>query len=308
MAEPFAMPIECDLDGNIYLKTDNDGISSIHKLTPKGERAAAFMASACPDIRVQVGGFFTVGLDNRVYQVAFPEDEPKRYVLVFNPDGSCHSKIKLDVALWFIPYQIATYPSGTMLITGLRSSADPEVQATWPYTALFSSSGSLLKAIDLEDDAELHKHAAAGDPKYSSPTNPSGNTAIARGVMQVARDGNVYLMRRVSPALIYGISEGGAVVRKITVDPGESDLMPSEMHIAGNRIAILFRNVRTNLTLLKVVDLEGKPIAEYAEPINNGKHILGAGFACYSYPPRDTFTFLATLEDRKLGFRIVEPQ
>jgi hypothetical protein len=175
-----------------------------------------------------------------------------------------------------------------------------------PYTALFSSSGNVLKAIELRDDAELERRAIEGDPKVASVTNPSGNSAVARGQMELASDGNVYLMRRMSPAVLYAISEGGAVVRRFTVDPGESDLMPTEMHIAGSRIAILFRNVRTNRTLLKLVNLEGKGVASYTEPTENGKPKLGLAFACYSFPP-DKFTFLTTFDDNRVGLRIAEP-
>jgi hypothetical protein len=302
MAAGFEMPIVCDSKGNIFLKTEADGASAIHELNPAGERIATFTAGMCPDIKLQIAAQFAVADDGRIYQVAIPSDDSKRAVIVFNADGSCHSKIKLDTPFSFIPYQIATYRSGTMVIAGLRWTG----KTMSPYTALFSSSGTVLKSIELEDDAELENRAIEGDPKVVSATNPSGNSAVARGQMELASDGSVYLMRRVSPAVLYAISEGGAVVRRFTVDPGESDLMPSEMHIAGNRIAILFRNVRTNQTLLKVVNLEGKGVASYTEPTENGKPTLGLGFACYSFPP-DKFTFLTTFDDNRIGFRIAEP-
>lgn len=306
-ASSFEHPIECDDDGNVYLQTDADGISAIRKLSPAGERVATFTAGTCPDIKVQLGATFTVGSDSRVYQIAFPQDEPHRYVLVFDRDGSCRSKIKLDVSLRFIPYQIATYPSGTMLIAGVRSLPGKEPDAMAPYTALFSSSGDLLKTIDLESDDEHPRTDVGGNLSDAAPSNRSGSRAISRGMMQTAQDGNVYLIRHESPAVIYAISESGTVVRHFTVDPGKADLVPSEMHIASNRIALLFQNDRTHESVLWVVNLNGEPVAEYSEPLTPGKSSLGWAFVCYTYPPHDTFTFLTTLAGEKLGLRIAEP-
>jgi hypothetical protein len=305
-ASSFEHPIECD-DGNVYLNTDADGISAIRKLSPAGERIATFNAGACPDIKVQLGASFAVGSDSRVYQIVFPQDEPHRYVLLFDRDGSCHSKIKLGVSLRFVPYQIATYPSGTMLIAGLRSVPGKGPDAMVPYIALFSSSGGLLKAIDLESDDEHPKADADSNPSDAVPSNPGGKGAISRGMMQAAQDGNVYFIRHDLPAVIYVVSESGAVVRHFNVDPGKADLLPTEMHIASNRIALLFQNDRTHESMLRVVNLNGEPVAEYAEPLTPGKSSLGWAFVCYTYPPHDTFTFLTTLAGDKLGLRIVEP-
>jgi hypothetical protein len=124
--------------------------------------------------------------------------------------------------------------------------------------------------------------------------------------MQLAADNNVYLMKALSPAMIYAISEGGAVVRRFAVDPGDANMVPKAMHVAGNRLALLFHDSRTNRTLLKLVDLAGKEVTDYHEPVDkNGKPHLGLAFACYSTPP-DKFTFLTTLEDDKLGLRKAE--
>jgi hypothetical protein len=198
MAMGFEMPLVCDLGNNVFLKTINDGISSIHKLNPDGERVATFTASLCPDIKIQIAAQFAVAHDGRVYQIVIPSDDPYRSVIVFNADGTCHSKVKLETPFSFIPYQIAVYPSGTMLIAGLRSSGGRDSKTMLPYTALFSASGSVLKAIELEDDGQLDRRATEGDPKVTSPTDPHGNTAIARGEMAAAADGNMYLMRRTS--------------------------------------------------------------------------------------------------------------
>jgi hypothetical protein len=140
-----------------------------------------------------------------------------------------------------------------------------------PFTGIFSTSGTLLKEIKLEDDDGLHEMAINGDPRVTSPSNPSANRAIDRSKMQPAADGNIYLMRWVAPAILYSISPGGEVIRRFTVDPGDANFMPTQMHISGNSIAIVFFQQQTKQVRLKVVDLEGHEIATYDEREVDGK-------------------------------------
>jgi hypothetical protein len=302
IARDFEMPLQCDAEGNVYLKSDSDGFPAIHKISPKGERTATFVPGSCSDIKVRHTGQSFVAQDGRVYQVAFPADEPP-YVLVFDDDGTCNSKIKLDTPFSFAPYQLVVLPSrGNMLISGTRWRAD--LQQYVPYTALFSSSGTILKEVDLHSDSEEPQDA-----------NGSANTkderaqlhAVSGGAMALAADNNVYLIRKEATPTIYAISEGGAVTRHFHVDSGEAKMVPEGMQIAGNRIAVLFEGPKASRALIKVVDLEGKQLAQYEAPTRNGRTTLGAVFACYSYPPED-FTFLTNVKDDKVVLRTVEPR
>ncbi len=157
VARSFATPLQCDADGNVYSRSDSDGFPSIHKINPKGERTASFVATSCSDIKMQHTGQFFIAQDGRVYEVAFPlEDKP--HVLIFKDDGTCHSKIKLDTPFSFSPYQLVVFPSGNMLIAGTRWRA--QLKQYVPYTALFSSSGTVLKDVDLDSDPEKPQGAA----------------------------------------------------------------------------------------------------------------------------------------------------
>jgi hypothetical protein len=103
-------------------------------------------------------------------------------------------------------------------------------------------------------------------------------------------------MRWLSPAVFYAVSPGGEVVRRFTVDPGNADFRPLEMHISGSRMAVLFYQPQTNEKVMKIVDLEGNEIATYDELVVDGKPklgMLGLAFACYSQQP-ERFTFLIT--------------
>jgi hypothetical protein len=303
----FEMPLKCDDAGNIYVKSREEGFSAIHKFSPAGERVASFAASTCPDIKVQIAGAFFVAPDGRVSQVVFSPNEMQPSILVFKDDGSCHSKIKLDTTFSFQPYQFVVLPSGAMLVSGLRWSAQD--RAHLPYLGLFSASGSVLKEVDLADESSLEEPTVGTSPIPAARDTSSSDPTVTRGEVQLAADGIAYLMRSGSPTQIYAISQGGVVVRRFTIDPGDSRLTPAQMHVAGNRIAILFLDPKpgSKRTLLKIVDLHGNPMAEYTQIQKDGRPALLPTLACYSFPP-DRFSFLATPREGKLTIEIAEPR
>jgi hypothetical protein len=123
--------------------------------------------------------------------------------------------------------------------------------------------------------------------------------------MEPAKDGNMYLMRWLSPAVFYVISPGGQVVRRFVVDSGNSDYKPFAMHISGNRIAVLFYEPQTMEKVMKIVDLEGHELASYDELTVNGKPklgMLGVAFACYTQQP-ERFTFLVTDDNHRIELK-----
>ncbi len=302
----FELPVNCDEAGNIYMKSRVDGFAAIHKYNPEGKQVASFAASTCPDIKVQMAGAFFVAQDGRVSQVVFPPNEPQSSILVFEDDGSCHSKIKLDTPLSFQPYQLAVLSSGAMLISGLRWS--PADKAYLPYVGLFSASGSVLKEVDLKDESSLDEPASGNAPAPAIRDKSKPDRSVTRGNMQLAADGKVYLMRSGSPAQVYAISQGGVVVRRFTIDPGDSGLIASpQMYATGNRLAVMFTDSKTKRDVLKVVDLHGNPVAEYRNIVRDGRPALFETLACYSLPG-DKFTFLTTSKDNKLVLEIAEPR
>ncbi len=296
--------LKCDGDGNLYLRGEPDGVRGIIKLSAKGERMAVLQPNS-PDVKVYRGGDFSITPDGEVYQVIWAR-EVSRYVFVYKPDGSVKSEMKLQPGFVFSPQHIAVFPSGDLFVSGLERDHNPNNPVRWPFQDIFSPSGTLLKELTFKDDDKLHEMAASGDKHIVLPTDPSSNLAFAAGSAGTGSDGNVYLMRRISPAIFYAISAGGAV-RRFTVDPGRPDFMPSRMHIAGSKIAILFRKELTREEILKVVDLQGHEIATYDEPVIDGTHALGPAFLCYADDP-ERFVFLTTTDDDKLGLIIARPE
>jgi len=297
--------LACDGDGNIYLGSDSPAVPGIRKLNPKGELVALFQPSANPDIKLGVAGDFSVTPDGELYQLAFPKDEITRYVLVFKPDGTYKDKIKVQPGFAWIPASIAVFANGTLLVTGQEYVKDQPMR---PFTGIFSADGSLLKELSLEDDDGINEMARSHDSRVTSSMNPTSNRAVGWGRAEGAKDGNIYVMRWLSPVVIYAVSPGGGVVRRFTVDPGRGDFMPVHMHIAGNRIAVLFTQRQTMEKIMKVVDLEGQELATYDELREQGKPklgTLGSAFACYTLKP-ERFTFLVTTDDHRIQLKQVE--
>jgi hypothetical protein len=302
MAQTFAGPLRCDHDGNLYLMTKLDAVTGIRKLNPKGERSAVFVASSATDLQVQLAAYFSVAADGDVYQLAFLRDTIDRAVLTFKRDGTYKSSMRLNPGFIWTPSQVAAFSTGDVLVTGLK--ADRSLKVAVPFTGLFDKTGALRKQVVLADDKEIQDMAADGRVDSG---HLYGNRAVEGGQMESADDGNIYLMRRLSSPIFYAISPSGEVAKRFIVDSGRSDFMPFSMHIAGKTIAILFHEPQTREEFVKVVDLSGKELATYEDPVVGGRGVLGPAFACYSDNP-DRFTFLYTAEGGHLGFRIAEPR
>jgi hypothetical protein len=287
---------KCDGDGNFYLQGPDRGLT-ISKFNSKGEGVATFKASSSPDV-TQVDGApkFTVNADGQVYQLVFPHSYD-RDVFIYNKDGSYKSLVKLEVSKGWSPSLFVAFPSGNFMATGRKW--DRLAEEYVPFTGIFSSSGSLLKELHLEDDSSIG-------------SIPMGlNSAISRGHLEIGSDGNVYLLRWYNPAIVYAISPGGEVVRRFTVDPGDQELKVGGMTVAGSRIAVVFlkgaegKNIEREM--IEVVDLEGNKVASYEEPMVDGHLAFGISLACYSHNP-EQFTFLGWTKDEKLVLNITEPR
>ena len=298
-------PLKCDGDGNVYLRNDIDSESGIQKLNEKGKQVATFRAAASTDLgelpEIDATGDFSVAEDGQVYVLVHTHSR-ERYVFVYAKDGTYKSKIRLDPGPVWQPKFLSVFPSGNLLVVGEKWQRATQDYA--PFSGIFSSDGTLLKELTLEDDEAIYKYTTSGDPKFME--HPGNNKAIGKGGMAAASDGNIYIMRWLSPAVIYAVSPGGETIRRFTVDPGDAGLMPSGMYIAGNRLALEFHdsNIRDK-KVIEVVDLEGKKIATYSYPSIDGKPFAFLTI-CYSENP-ERFTFLQFLDENQSALSTAEP-
>lgn len=295
----------CDTEANVYLRNDIDLQSSIHKLSLKGEKKAEFLPVSSTDLpnlppELAHAGKFWVTEDGDLYlEIMASWDEHD--FLLFDKDGTYKSKVELENGSMWHVNQFALFPSGEFLVTGDKWQKPEQNYA--PFTAIFSSRGTFLKELSLEDDNKIYRYTVSKDSDF---VNQYGNNrAINRGEMRAGADGNLYLMRWLSPPVIYAISPGGEVVRRFTVRPDDSRMMPSNMRIAGDSIAIEFRSSDTKKQLIKVVDLDGKEKATYDWPELDGKPLWQS--VCYMQDP-ERFVFLDAAKDDTRVLRIAEPR
>lgn len=285
--------VSCDADQNVYLKTYGN---NIHKIDAHGKAAALFIPEANPDIKVYNAGHYTTTLDGEVYVSVGIETAFTRYLLVFKPDGTYKSNIKLDTPFALLPASLAVFSNGSILITGLTIDRASKMFIV-PFAGIFRSDGRLLKQISLEAEEKLPDVPAAKD-RPTGPLPVYSNRAIAWGQMRASKDGNVYIMRWGTPAKIYAVSPEGEVVKRFSVDPGDSNFQPRDMYLSGSRIAILFVDTSTMKKTLSVVDNDGQDVASYdlREGVD-GKRVMELG--CYSMNP-ERFTFLGVGEKSDL--------
>jgi len=297
-------PLRCDSSGNLLLYSWGDGSEAIHKIDLKGKRLATFKAETQPNVQITHIGHFALSKNGEVAVVVFTKGRD-RYVFNFGSDGNLKSTAKIDLSFIFLPYQIASLPNDTYVITGLRSHSNPTPER--PFTGLFSSDGRLIREIEIPDDKTLTEAARSGDPLLSSSDNPNGNLSVTSGNMDVGEDGNVYLMRRYKSAIVSVLNPAGEVVRRFEVSSGQDGFYPREMHVARTRIAFLFWNQDMKRSLIKVVDLEGTPVATYEQTIVDDRPTWNLTLACY-IENSESFVFLKTIKDKKLGLNIAQPK
>jgi hypothetical protein len=217
---------------------------------------------------------------------------------VFSADGKLKSKVQLDPPA-IIPYQLAVFPSGESLVSGIERSHSRRVLGSYKsFTAIYDKNGHLQKRLSLPEDAEIDSDAERGDSRYAH--GPMfGNMAVAAGRGRLGDDGNVYLMRRTSPATVYVISSSGELLRTLSIEPADHGQLPFEMRVAEGRVVVEFSLSCSaddcegaNFT---VADANtGQKLFDYADDKS-----LGGVFACYSAKP-ERFTFLTVSDDNQL--------
>ena len=108
--------------------------------------------------------------------------------------------------------------------------------------------------------------------------------------MELADDGNVYLMRHSPTGPVYVIAPSGQVLKRIALSPPEgsylSEIKVSHQELAAEYIRPKPSSHEISAVVIQIVDLQsGEPVAEYSHA--DGE--IGSAFACYS---ADNLTFL----------------
>jgi len=249
----------CDREGNVYARLlsakeskERAGVFRlpIEEITPEGTLAKRFRVADASASDV-FGKHIFVSSDGAVYQLAITAQGI--YAIEFASDGSVKTKVKLEADPSVQAWDLAVFKAGGYLLTG-ETGRDSRT----PYTAVFDADGRLARSVYEPEDEDARRKAESGDAVYA-PSN-RGNRFVSLGAATAGSDGNVYLLRGTSPALVYVISPKGEVVRKLRVDAGAPDFEARSIESYGDRLAIGF-NGPTPLVI--VTDLTGAPIGSY---------------------------------------------
>ncbi|HYW37818.1 MAG TPA: hypothetical protein VE957_06880 [Terriglobales bacterium] len=304
MGGAFMSGSKCDAEGNLYIRkyaVDRPLLGPVVKIDPDGKRTALFDPAAFPQLALDRADAFSPASDGGMYQIAQSGIlKPRIYVLHFSSDGSPSSPTRLDAD--FEVYTFAAFADGNFLLSGVKRDVQDKNDRGRNFTAVFSADGRELAQLSFQEPQGPAKAGAKSDAggrqqgaqkdaqKEVEKSAPTLDLADA----EVGSDGNLYVMRGSSPALVYVIAPSGKILHtfKVAAPPGT---VPSSFHVSGNRLAISFWNEESQSQTVVVADAQtGRKIASFADPTG-----LGTSFACYE-ANEGVFTFLNLGEGNEL--------
>ena len=314
MGGAFMNPAKCDAEGNLYIRKlamDRPQLGPVVKISSDGQRAALFDPTAFSQLALDRADAFSPAPDGGMYQIAQSGVlKPRIYVLHFSSDGSAASPVKLDADLEV--YTFAAFADGNFLISGVQRNVLDAKDRGHNFTAVFSADGRELAQLTFAEPSNSSKSAAHGTAKSQAGggTSPEGKKASDQAApmldladAEVGSDGNLYVMRGSSPALVYVIASSGKVIKTLKVGAAPSGGSPAAFHVSGNRLAISFWNEEDQIQTVVIADAQtGQKIATYADPGG-----LGPSLACYSAND-GVFTFLKLGEGNALQVVRAEAQ
>ena len=302
MGGAFMSPSKCDADGNLYVRklaVDRPLLGPVVKIDPDGKRAALFDPAAFSQLALDRADAFSPASDGGMYQIAQSGIlKPRVYVLHFSSDGSPSSPTLLDAD--FEVYTFAAFADGNFLVSGVKRGVQNKNDRGRNFTAVFSADGRELAQLSFQTPQESAKAPAKkATTNYAEKATPGLDLAEA----EAGSDGNLYVMRFSSPALVYVIGPSGKIMKTIKVSSPLPGALPSAFHLSGNRLALSFWNDENQRQTVVVADAQtGRKIASYADPTG-----LGPSFACYS-ANEGVFTFLRLGEGNELEVIRAEAQ
>jgi len=295
---------KCDADGNLYIRkfaSDRPTLGPVVKIDPDGRRTALFDPAAFSQLALDRADAFSPASDGGLYRIAQSGIvKPQIYVLHFLSDGTASTPVRLDADLEV--YSFAAFADGDFLVSGVRRDGLDKKYAARNFTAVFSADGRELVQLTFQEpqnSASSQAKSGATTPKDAIDTPVILDVSDA----EPGNDGNLYVMRRSSPAVVYVIAPSGKTMRTIKVSSPLGEAAPTGFHVSENRLAISFWNEASESQTVVIADAQtGRKIASYGDPGG-----LGPAFACYS-ANEGVFTFLKLGDGNTLDVTRAEPQ
>jgi hypothetical protein len=313
MGGAFMSGSKCDADGNLYIRKyamDRPLLGPVVKIDPEGKRIALFDPAAFSQLALDRADAFSPASDGGIYQIAQSGVlKPRIYVLHFSSDGSASSPTLLDAD--FEVYTFAAFASGNFLVSGVRRDVQNKKDLGRNFTAVFSADGRELAQLSFQEPPVTAKAGAksdSGGPKKGAPKESPKDPEMSAPALDLADaevgiDGNLYVMRGSSPALVYVIAPSGKIMQTLKVAGPAPGAVPSAFHVSGNRLAISFGTEENQSQTVVVADAQtGRKIASYPDATG-----MGTPLACYS-ANEGVFTFLKLGEGNALEVIRAEAQ
>ncbi len=317
MGGAFMNPSKCDADGNLYIRKyaiDHPLLSPVVKIDPEGKPSALFDASALSQLALDRADAFSPASDGGMYQIAQSGVlNPRIYVLHFSSDGSPSPPTRLDAD--FEVYTFAAFASGNFLLSGVQRDVQNKSDRGRNFTAVFSADGRELAQLSFPEPQRSAKAGGKADggggqqgPRKDAQKGTQNDAEKPAPTLDLAdaeagSDGNLYVMRSSSPALVYVIAPSGRIMQTLKVAAPLPGDVPSGFHVSGNRLAISFWKAAGEGQTVVVADAQtGREIASYDDVTG-----LGTSFACYA-ANEGVFTFLKLGEGNALEVIRAEAQ
>jgi hypothetical protein len=279
----FMSDSKCDSEGNLYIRkfaVDRPMLGPVVKIDPDGKRAAVFDPAVFSQLALDRVDAFSPALDGGMYQIAQSGVvKPRIYVLHYSSDGSAASPVRLDADLEV--YTFAAFADGNFLVSGVRRDVQNKDDQGRNFTAVFSADGRELAELAFQASMK----DTAGGAKSVGKEAPA---TLDLSDAEAGSDGNLYVMRNSSPAVVYVIAPSGKIMKTFKVGtPSSENQRASGFHLSGNQLAISFWNEAGESQAMVVVDAQtGRKVSSYA--VSAG---LGPSFVCFS-ANEGVFTFL----------------
>lgn len=259
-AAQLVLPLKCDGSGNIYGRFRSGARFQVMEFSPDGSQKSSYSDLSDPELKDAFPEDFAVTENGEVYEL-LKLWKSRSFVMIFSGDGQMASKAELVTRQPVNLSHIVALPQDRFFVTGSVAGDETGKGAGKPFNAIFDSSGKLLRQITLKGDSK---------PKETKPEDHVGdaNPAIKWGRAVGGDDGNIYVMRQGSPAVVYVVSQAGTVVRTLKVPPPVTNASGTQLAINQGRIAIEFsipEATDVSDTRIRVVNAQtGQKIADYS--------------------------------------------
>lgn len=223
-------PAQCDNDGALYFRAAQAGstiaaVAPVVKVSSTGYLSQTFSLSSVPRYDLSTTASisdFAVTSDGQVYMLASKASingpDPELSILHFSAGGRYLSKLELKH--YFLPRRLAIFPGGSYFLLALdqdlylaaQKRKISEASFVYPVGVFFGLKGKLLREIALPNTAMppvVTEAANGGDP--AAGDDPA--------FVASSYDGAIYVTRHKPAYSFYVITDSGATVDSITVDP-----------------------------------------------------------------------------------------